>query len=329
MEPLARVNLDVPQFDQNTFGGRLKHFVLITDMRMLLTTDARLQEAKKSVEEYKKAGCPPVSEEHARKLYRDKRVLSAMIHPDTGDKILLPVRLSAFVPMNVLICAGMLAPNPSIGAVLFWQWVNQSYNIALNHANRNASNTLTNETIAYTYGIAVAISCSVAVGLGQLAKRSTMFSPTVSRTITRFVPFTAVATAGVANVFLMRGNEIKEGIDVKDKNGDVVGKSPKAGILACSQVASSRVMTALPCLTFPPIIMGVLEKTKFVRSNPGSITGLNLAVIAVMLSTALPVAVAMYPQQVSISPQKLETKFHNLRDKNGKPITELYFNRGL
>lgn len=47
---------------------------------------------------------------------------------DTGEPVPLPFRMSAFVPTNLIIVAGMLMPNPSTASVLFWQWANQSLN---------------------------------------------------------------------------------------------------------------------------------------------------------------------------------------------------------
>jgi hypothetical protein len=41
-------------------------------------------------------------------------VKDAIVHGDTGEKIFAPFRLSAFVPMNIVICAAMLMPNPSV-----------------------------------------------------------------------------------------------------------------------------------------------------------------------------------------------------------------------
>jgi hypothetical protein len=59
--------------------------------------------------------------------------------------------------------------------------------------------------------------------------------------VSRIVPFVAVASAGVANVFLMRQKELKVGIMVQDKLGNDLGESRDAGFKAVSQVAISRV----------------------------------------------------------------------------------------
>ena len=47
-----------------------------------------------------------------------------------------PLRFSAFAPSNLIICAGMLRPNPTLVQSGFWQFINQSYNAGVNHANR-------------------------------------------------------------------------------------------------------------------------------------------------------------------------------------------------
>lgn len=77
---------------------------------------------------------------------------------------------------------------------------------------------------------AVAVSCSLAAGLSQFVKKATL-SPAMRATLAKvllffhrpgstmwssereyvsmqFVPFTAVAAAGIVNVFLMRKNEM-------------------------------------------------------------------------------------------------------------------------
>ena len=63
-------------------------------------------------------------------LWQSKKIKDAIVHPQLNTEIPLPFRMSAFVPANIFICAGLLIPNPSTLAIIFWQWVNQSYNIA-------------------------------------------------------------------------------------------------------------------------------------------------------------------------------------------------------
>ncbi|CAG8641201.1 2167_t:CDS:2, partial [Scutellospora calospora] len=55
------------------------------------------------------------------------------VHPDTSEPIFLPFRMSCFVPTNLVVVAGMLMSNPSMKSIIFWQWVNQSINVAINY----------------------------------------------------------------------------------------------------------------------------------------------------------------------------------------------------
>lgn len=85
------------------------------------------------------------------------------------------------------------------------------------------------------YASAVTTSCALAVGLTQSVPRLRI-ADTTKRILMKLVPFTAVATAGTVNVFLMRGKEITNGIDVYTEDNEKVGKSKKAGLAAVSQV---------------------------------------------------------------------------------------------
>jgi len=322
---LNRVNLNKPRYDQTTFGGRFRHILHIIDPMTLFTSDAKLNAAVKLVDNYEKGRDYKATEDQ---LWQAKKLKDATIHPDTGQKILWPFRMSAFVPLNTLIAVGLLTPNPTILNQIFWQWINQSMNIAVNHANRNASNPMSNTQISEAYAASVISSCSIAVGLSQLVKKADKLSPVFRTTIKRYVPFAAVASANVVNVFLMRRNEISEGIIVKDEHGEELGKSPIAGTRAVTQVAISRVVITMPVLTVPPLIMGYLEKSKFLRANPRVAAPLNLAICALSLATGVPTAIALFPQMSKVSVDKLEPKFHNIV-KNGKKVSHVYYNKGL
>ena len=49
----GRLVLDKPRWEQNTFEGRAKHFLNVTDPRNVFATEAQLEAAKKLVKEYR------------------------------------------------------------------------------------------------------------------------------------------------------------------------------------------------------------------------------------------------------------------------------------
>ncbi|KAM9978232.1 hypothetical protein ACTFIY_012000 [Dictyostelium cf. discoideum] len=315
------------KYDNNTFYGRYQNFRDITDPSTLFATEKDLNQSKTLLDNFKKGLVDPVK--HSDELWKAKKILDSTIHPDTGKPIFLPFRVSAFLPINVIICAGLILPNASIGTTIFWQWINQSYNIALNHANRNASNTMSNKQILEAYASAVGISCSLAVGLGWGVNKLNIQNKTISSALRMMVPFTAVTSAGIANVLIMRGNEMVNGIDIKDKDGVIHGKSKEAGKSAVYKVAFSRAATSFPALLLPPIVMGLFERTSFVKKYPKVRMPLNLAVIAAIFNTSLPAAIALFPQESTISANSLEPQFRNIKDKNGNIIKEFIYNKGL
>lgn len=108
----------------------------------------------------------------------------------------------------------MLTPNLSTPGILAWQITNQSLNVAINSANANKSLPLSTSQLVQSYLLAVSASCSVALGLNSLVPRLKRLSPGAKTILTRLVPFAAVASAGALNVFLMRGEELRRGIDI-------------------------------------------------------------------------------------------------------------------
>jgi len=264
-----------------------------------------------------------------KKLWKAKQLVDSTFHSDTGEKIFLPFRMSSFVPTNLVIVAGMLLPNPSNVSILFWQWINQSVNVAFNYSNANKTVEMNMNETSSAYAMAVASSCSIALGLTEWLKRSTGLSANARNLLGRTVPFAAVGTAGVLNVFLMRQIELKEGIDVQDEAGHTLGKSQAAGWTAVKQVSISRVATSFPAVFVPGMVMNQIEKTSLFKKWPKLKMPINLATISLSLLIGLPAAVAIFPQQAVLPVEKLEPRFQRMVDSNGNPIRHVYFNRGL
>ncbi|KAJ3121807.1 hypothetical protein HK098_003348 [Nowakowskiella sp. JEL0407] len=322
------IDLSKPRYDQSTYWGRLKHFSEITDPRNLLNTNAQIENAKSLVQDYKAGKFEIQSKADEEKLWKAKRLLDSTIHPDTGEKIFLPFRMAGFVPTNVLIVAGMLMPNPSTASIIFWQWTNQSINVAFNYFNANKTTEMNMTETATAYSMAVASSCTIAVGLSALLKRSqSRFTPSTFSMLSKAVPFAAVAAAGTANVVLMRRKELVDGIDVYNRKGELLGKSTAAGSAAVSQVAVSRVATAFPAVFLPGIVMSQLEKMTWIKRNPSAGIALNLLTITASLMAALPCAVAIFPQEATLKVSSLEPKLAKQLKEKGEDV--VYFNRGL
>ncbi|KAJ1548918.1 Sideroflexin-5, partial [Nowakowskiella sp. JEL0078] len=166
---------------------------------------------------------------------------------------------------------------------------------------------------ATAYSMAVATSCTLAVGLSAALRQSQpRISVATYALLSKAVPFAAVAAAGTANVVLMRRKELVDGIEVYDHSGEALGKSTAAGKMAVGQVAVSRVATAFPAVFLPGLVMTQVERWKWVNRNPGAGILINLITITASLMAALPCAVAIYPQQATMNVKSVES---GLREK--------------
>lgn len=319
------VNLPHSKYDLSTYWGRVKHCAEISDPTMLLNTTSDIENAKRMVWDYKNG----VTSKMTPELWRAKKILDSTLHPDTGETVFLPFRMSSCVLSNLVVTAGMLTPNLGTAGTLFWQIANQSLNVAINTANANKSHPLTTKQIITNYTLAVTASCSVALGLNSLVPRLKSLKPNTRMILGRLVPFAAVVSAGIVNVFLMRSEELKKELLYLIK-GDEVGTSKTAAWYAVGETAASRVINATPIMVIPPLILVRLQRSKFLKGKPKGVEILtNIGLIFATSLVALPFALGVFPQRRILPVTKLEPKFQDLKDKEGNKITELEFNRGI
>jgi len=317
------INIDEPRYDQNTYSGRAKHFFITTNPLNLLVSSEKLEEAKNIVEFYRKNKMlpPNVNEET---LWRSKVLMDSAYHPDTKEKMFILGRMSAQVPCNLIITAGMLTWYRTTAGTLLWQWINQSFNATVNYTNRSGDKPISMQRLGTSYLIATTSATATALFLNSLVKN---MSPLVGR----FVPFAAVAAANCVNLPFMRSSEIQDGIQLLDEKNEKVAQSSYAAKVAIAQVVISRIIMATPGMILPPIIMNYLEKKKpIVGKNKLLNFGLQLVLIGTCLTFATPMCCAIFPQKSSIKVGSLEEPLKKeLVAKGFKETDSLYYNKGL
>ena len=166
----------------------------------------------------------------------------------------------------------------TVPQVVFWQWINQSFNALVNYTNRNADSDVSVGRLGAAYVSATASALGVAIGLNKYLERS---APPIFR---RFVPLLAVAAANCVrscgdvvaisgeisgvfrfqvNIPLMRQTELASGVDLRDEMGNRVCKSKHAARKGIGQVDSSGGQIK--------VNESLLHPTYYVSSPPGCV----------------------------------------------------------
>ncbi|XP_047681894.1 sideroflexin-2 isoform X4 [Prionailurus viverrinus] len=208
-------------------------------------------------------------------------------------------------------------------AVIFWQWVNQSFNALVNYTNRNAASPTSVRQMALSYITATTTAVATAVGMNMLTKRA---PPLVGR----WVPFAAVAAANCVNIPMMRQQELIQGICVKDGNHNEIGHSRRAAAIGITQVVISRITMAAPGMILLPVIMERLEKLHFMKKVKVLHAPLQVLLSGCFLIFMVPVACGLFPQKCELPVSYLEPELQDaIRAKYGELVPYVYFNKGL
>ncbi|KAJ9589711.1 hypothetical protein L9F63_017083 [Diploptera punctata] len=324
---MDRLDIDKPLWDQSTFIGRVKHFFWMTDPRTCIVSETSLDAAKELVSQYRLGKEPPGTTRE--QVVYAKQLYESAFHPDTGDKQNVFGRMSFQVPGGMLVTGAMLQFYRTAPAVVFWQWVNQSFNALVNYTNRNAKSPTTTTQLGVAYLSATAAAMVTAVGCKAYWQRK------ASPFLQRYVPFAAVAAANCANIPLMRQNELIYGVDVYDENDNIVTQSRVAAAKGISQVVFSRIIMCAPGMTILPIIMARLEQYPWMQKIKPLHAPFQVMGVGCFLTFMVPVACALFPQRCSLKTSTLEwlepEQFKKLKEACGEKELPryVYFNKGL
>uniref|UniRef100_A0A803WDF5 Sideroflexin 4 n=1 Tax=Ficedula albicollis TaxID=59894 RepID=A0A803WDF5_FICAL len=124
-------------------------------------------------------------------------------------------------------------------------------------------------------------------------------------------------------VAMVRSPEFDNGIEVMDRNGNVIGVSKKAGEKAVMETALSRAVLFGTTFFLPEVLMYFVQRARFVK-NPRALGPVRMFVIMSVLAGMLPVSFSMFPQCGEIKRADLEPEILTSTEE-----TEFFYNRGI
>jgi sideroflexin-5 len=333
------------RYDQGNFAGRFCRMLLACDPRLLLYTEEQVRTAKAMLDNHHQTNNSSKNDsnsENDRVLWEARRMVESAMHPDTGDIIPRPFRMSGYCPYNGPVCVAMVASQSTL-PLLFWAWVNQSQNALVNYYNRNASSTMTNETLLYSYSVAVGSALTVAFGLATLIQKR--FEPSKAKQLLRWVAFPSSVVASSLNCYIVRSPEIDTGIPLLNEHGETIvvatttnadgddnnNLSQIAAARGVYSTTASRAILQAPVYFLPPLLLATVAPLRnLLQKSPALTVPITTYLLLVSFGVGLPATVAIFPQISSIPAQDVEAKFQHLRDaKTQQPHQVFYYNKGL
>ncbi|XP_077635637.1 sideroflexin-4 isoform X2 [Crocuta crocuta] len=224
-----------------------------------------------------------------------KRSLST-VHPDTSKLIPVPFRPAALLPFTAPMLFLSMLSVKNLKSLILPQVSFYTYITGFNIINGNASYLLPR--------------------LLQMRLNNTLLK--------KALPVIILTYISAMNVVAARSLEPIRGIEVMDKEGNVVGYSRKAGAKAVKDTATSRIILFGTSAFIPEVFSHFFVRTQFFRQYPWSLWTFKLSCTVLAMGLMVPVSFSLYPQIERIQCSNLEKEIQSATEE-----TELFFNRGV
>ncbi|XP_008071456.1 sideroflexin-4 [Carlito syrichta] len=242
------------------------------------------------------------------------------VHPDSSKPIPTLFRPAAFLPFTVPSVFVSMIPAKRIKYVILPQVSLYAYTTVFNIINGNASYShRPHESVLLGAGvIASSTFCGLIPYLVQM--KYSLDNPLIKRAL----PIFFLAQISGMNVFASRSFEPVRGIEVMDKEGNVIGHSRRAGRKAVRETAVSRAVLFGTSALIPEVFAYFFKRTQFFLQHPRLLWTLKLSCTTLVMGLMVPVSFSMFPQIGRIRCRKLEEEIRSATEE-----AELFYNRGV
>lgn len=294
------------RYDMDSFLGRCLFYADAAAPDHMLVSAAEVQAARDALRDARRGppGSGPSDEAlwgHARTCYAKETVEGGLIPP--------PCRMGGWaafgsLPVSCLILTARLRPESTF---LFacGHWLNQSHIASVTYFNRPPGKAAAPETLLVAYVGAIA----AAVG-GVVSWKSAMRRFPVLQRAGLFAPYPAAAAANVASTYMMRNQELADGIPVFDASGQDVGYSKIAAKDAISQTLVTRVVLPAGNFILTPLVYVSLEKATplgaVVRRRPYLALPCQILTTIACFAVSVPASLSLYPPVAKVPAAALE-----------------------
>uniref|UniRef100_A0A9L0R430 Sideroflexin 4 n=1 Tax=Equus caballus TaxID=9796 RepID=A0A9L0R430_HORSE len=227
---------------------------------------------------------------------------------------------SAFLPFTAPMVFLSLLSVKNLKSMILPQVSFYTYTTAFNIINGNASyNRQPYESILLGTGV---IASSTFFGL---LPRFLQLRFSLNNILTRkALPVVFLTQVSAVNVIASRSFEPSRGIEVMDKEGNVIGYSRKAGTKAVKDTATSRAVLFGTSAFIPEVFSYFFKRTQFFQQYPWSLWTLKLSCTILVMGLMVPVSFSIFPQTGQIQCSMLEKEIQSATQE-----PELFYNRGV
>lgn len=283
-----------------SFLERAKIWFDLLDPLHLITHDAEIQKDHSLLESDEKRS------DEQRPIATTLSLSS--VHSDTGEVLPVFFRPPALIPAcGPLVCAAFL-PHMKVKVALFFHLMLQSYFMGFNYTHRNMSSKQEKAMSEKQMLVSAGIVChtTLAGALPQiLIKQLRVTSQLIQNQLRVVLPVPLAGLLAYTSLHYARSEELENGIQVFNSEGNELGLSRAAAHKAVRETALSRAVLLGTSAAVPNLLLilqggGLLKKYSTIMAP--------IRVVSVLYTFALmiPVSFSLFPQLGTIKKEEVE-----------------------